>query len=103
MDPVGWLFVIFVGLYILLAALVGRAAGKKGKHAGQWFVLAVLITPLFSAILLALSAPKVRESNPAIASRCGKCGKALSPVWKSKCNHCGAKFADYPPVIATTA
>ena len=35
MDEVGWLFVIFVGIYLFLAGLVGRAAAKKGKHAGH--------------------------------------------------------------------
>ena len=30
--------------------------------------------------------------------RCGRCGKPLSPVWHGKCKHCGARYADYPPV-----
>jgi hypothetical protein len=31
---------------------------------------------------------------------CGKCGKPLSPVWKGRCRHCGATYADFPPVPA---
>ena len=33
-------------------------------------------------------------------SLCGRCGKLLSPVWRDKCAHCGARFAEYPPVTA---
>jgi hypothetical protein len=29
---------------------------------------------------------------------CGRCGKPLSPVWRGKCNHCGAAYSDFPPV-----
>jgi hypothetical protein len=36
-----------------------------------------------------------------VGSRCGKCGKPVSPAWKTKCNHCGATFQDYPPVLPT--
>ena len=34
-----------------------------------------------------------------VGSRCGKCGKPVSPAWKTKCNHCGAAFEDFPPVL----
>jgi hypothetical protein len=30
--------------------------------------------------------------------RCGRCGKPLSPVWRGKCKHCGAMYAEFPPV-----
>ena len=33
-------------------------------------------------------------------STCGRCGKALSPAWRGKCNHCGASYAQFPPVGA---
>jgi hypothetical protein len=29
---------------------------------------------------------------------CGKCGRPLSPVWKGRCQHCGAQYVDHPPV-----
>jgi hypothetical protein len=34
-----------------------------------------------------------------VGSRCGNCGKPVSPAWKTKCNHCGASFDDFPPVL----
>jgi len=34
-----------------------------------------------------------------VGSRCGRCGKPVSPAWKSKCNHCGAAFSEFPPVL----
>jgi hypothetical protein len=37
----------------------------------------------------------------AAGARCGRCGKPLSPAWKTKCNHCRATFAEYPPVLPT--
>lgn len=29
---------------------------------------------------------------------CGKCHKPLSPAWRDRCNHCGAKYAEFEPV-----
>ena len=29
---------------------------------------------------------------------CGKCGRPLSPVWKGRCHHCGALYAEHSPV-----
>jgi len=34
----------------------------------------------------------------AVESRCGRCGKRLSPAWRGKCEHCQASYTDYPPV-----
>jgi len=33
--------------------------------------------------------------------QCGRCGKPLSPVWVGNCKHCGARYADTPPVART--
>ena len=33
-------------------------------------------------------------------SRCGRCGEPVSPVWVGKCEHCKAKYGEYPPVRA---
>lgn len=44
--------------------------------------------------LLALTA-----APPPMGSKCGKCGKPLSPAWTTNCKHCRATFAEYPPVV----
>lgn len=31
-------------------------------------------------------------------SMCGRCHKHLSPVWRGFCKHCGAMYAEFPPV-----
>ena len=28
---------------------------------------------------------------------CGRCGKPLSPAWVGKCQHCRAKYVEFPP------
>jgi hypothetical protein len=33
---------------------------------------------------------------------CGRCHKPLSPAWRGKCNHCGAAYADFPPLATGT-
>ncbi len=30
---------------------------------------------------------------------CSRCGKHLSPAWKSKCQHCKATYAEFPPEL----
>jgi hypothetical protein len=32
---------------------------------------------------------------------CSRCGKLLSPAWKTGCKHCGAKYAEHPPEVKT--
>ena len=43
--------------------------------------------------------PRTMQVPPGML--CGKCGKPLSPVWKGKCEHCKATYADYSPVPRT--
>ena len=31
-------------------------------------------------------------------SMCGRCHRNLSPVWRGFCKHCGARYAEFPPV-----
>ncbi len=32
---------------------------------------------------------------------CSRCGKHLSPAWKSNCQHCKARYAEFPPELRT--
>jgi len=45
--------------------------------------------------------PTLIQAPP--GSRCGSCGKPLSPVWKSGCKHCGAPYARFAPILAPAA
>ena len=47
-----------------------------------------------AALLGSVQAPDQAPPN----HRCGRCGKSLSPAWRAKCKHCGALYADFPPV-----
>lgn len=38
------------------------------------------------------------NSQPGERMACGRCDKPLSPVWRGKCQHCGAPFAEYDPI-----
>ncbi len=72
------------------------ATTKKAPDAGQWAIWGFLLGPfgLFAAIAFAKPAATTARSG----RMCGRCGKPLSPAWKAKCNHCGAPFAEFPPV-----
>jgi len=97
-----WL-VCAVGAYLI-------AASKKADNPGTWGIIGLLLGPigLAGAAILAKPAPAVAEGRPTTAvsgagqaptgSLCGRCGKVLSPVWRGKCNHCGATYAEFPPV-----
>jgi len=39
-----------------------------------------------------------RDSQAPIDTKCGRCTKPLSPVWKGHCKHCGAAYAEFTPV-----
>jgi hypothetical protein len=49
-----------------------------------------------AALLGSLQAPDQAPPD----HRCGRCGKSLSPAWRGKCKHCGARYADFPPVAS---
>lgn len=57
------------------------------------------------AMLLAASAASpspawgvTSQAGPGMT--CGRCSKPLSPAWRGKCSHCGATYAQYPPLAS---
>ena len=61
------------------------------------------------AILLAPATPAPAappawgpSSQAGAGTKCGRCSKPLSPAWRGKCNHCGAAYADFPPLSIGT-
>ena len=64
----------------------------------MWAVWGFLLGPF--GVLAAIAFAKPASGEARSGRVCGKCSRPLSPVWKAKCNHCGAQFSEYPPVIA---
>lgn len=50
------------------------------------------------AILLPPATPWGPAAQAGPGMLCGRCGKPLSPVWRGKCGHCGAMYAEFTPV-----
>jgi hypothetical protein len=48
--------------------------------------------------LLAPVRPASRRPDNQTAT-CSRCGQLQSPYWRDKCNHCGALYAQHPPII----
>jgi hypothetical protein len=80
---------IAVGIWIVCGIGAYLIAAQKGSDQG---LMGFLFGPI--GLLMAVTA---KSGAAWTGSRCGKCGKPLSPAWKTKCNHCGATFAEFPP------
>lgn len=68
---------------------------KKAPDAGTWAFWGLLLGPLGVLGAIAFAKP---GGAPRSGRSCGRCGKPLSPAWKDKCNHCGARFSEIAPV-----
>jgi mannose/fructose/N-acetylgalactosamine-specific phosphotransferase system component IIC len=44
--------IMLVLLYLLFCALVGRFASNRGRSAGMWFLVALLISPLIALLIV---------------------------------------------------
>ena len=46
--------------------------------------------------------PGMNARGQALAGhKCASCDRPLSPVWVGQCQHCGAKYAEFPPAPRT--
>lgn len=46
--------------------------------------------------------PGMNAQGQALAGhKCASCDRPLSPVWVGQCQHCGAKYAEFPPAPRT--
>jgi hypothetical protein len=55
----------FVFIYFALAVIVGVAANTRGRSGIGWFLLAILISPLISGLLV-LALPRIERSSPSV-------------------------------------
>lgn len=81
---------IAIGWFIL-ALIVGVVAGSRGRGSGNWFVVALLLSPLLAIIILALLPNLKGAPNPKTHVKCPDCAELVLKEAKV-CKHCGTKL-----------
>lgn len=89
-------------VYTLLAALVGKAAEKKGRSNTAWFLIALFLGLVIPAIIVAVMAPLTPENQPTGPStdtpvtetkKCPMCAEWVKAEAR-KCKHCGSALSE---------
>jgi MFS family permease len=75
-------------VWILLAALVGNFADRKGHSGALWFGLSLICSPLIGFLVMALL-PSADDLMPVGYRPCPQCGLAAR-VGKDICLYCNA-------------
>lgn len=111
-DPEGGSSASGVGLALIIVTLVLMLPGfligrERYKHAELANLEAQrnagTISPQEFTRQMILRGRTWSQDQAPPGHQCGRCGKPLSPVWHGKCMHCGASYAEYPPVPRTSA
>lgn len=87
---------IFI-IWFILSILVGLFAGSKGRGSGNWFVVAMLLSPLIALIFVAVM-PNLKEQanlnaqpNADTHVKCPDCAELVLKEAKV-CKHCSCKL-----------
>ena len=101
-QALGLIWVLGMIGWIVALRRIGRR-NKQLRDTGaitQEDFRAILLspTPAWGAGSRAAAVGWGPTSQAAPGMLCGMCGKPLSPVWKGRCEHCGALYAEHPPV-----
>ena len=74
--------------YVILCLVTGEFASRAGRSGGGWFLIALLITPLFAALFLSLSLQIEAMASAASTSNAGSSitGQALTSDAESRKN-----------------
>lgn len=85
---------MWILFWCVLSVVVGVFASGKGRSGFGWFLLSMLISPLFAAIFLAVVKDVSREASSAGPSdkthvKCPVCAEFVLPEAKV-CKHCSA-------------
>ncbi len=95
----------FAVLWIGFALAVGMLAGKRGRGSGNWFVLALLISPLLAVIFLFI-ADDLSKAGPSTKThmQCPACAEMVLRE-ATKCKHCGGAVTPtrYDPALEVRA
>lgn len=94
-------------LYIFLCIIVGAWAGGLGRNGFGWFVLTLIISPLFAAIaLLIVGRPANSAINRVVVESpdyngddyvdCPECAEPVRHAAR-RCRHCGAALTPTIP------
>ncbi|UYN96100.1 MAG: hypothetical protein KIT25_03910 [Enhydrobacter sp.] len=81
--------VAIIILWLVLAGVVGWAAGQKGRSGGGFFLLALLLSPLIGFLVL-IAVPARERSSDSGFIVCGACRRPFKSDKWSSCPHCGA-------------
>jgi hypothetical protein len=89
--------VIGVIVAVAMSGAVGYIASRHhGRGGGKWFLLSLVVSPLFGLLFLIAAsgqprAPEapVQSPHPMAVKKCGSCGKDVRASATS-CPHCGA-------------
>lgn len=79
--------------WLMFSALVGVFASKRGRSGFGWFLIALILSPLIAAILLALIPPNIahiesRELRTGTSRKCPFCAELVRAEARV-CKHCG--------------
>lgn len=82
---------LFIG-WVLFAVLVGVLASKRGRDGGGWFLLALVLSPVFAGLLVLIlddKSKKAAQPTPETHVRCPECRELVLKDAR-KCKHCGS-------------
>ena len=78
----------FVLIWVLLAALVGEFAEKRGHSSALWYIFSLICSPLIGFAVVA-GLPSLGDLNPAAYKQCAHCSNMVK-VEEAICPYCNA-------------
>lgn len=87
--------------WFFFSLLVGFLAGHRGRSGLNWFLLAMLLSPLIAVIALALMSNLKGQPSPDTHVKCPDC-RELVLAEARVCKHCGAALKPQITAPATS-